>query len=284
MDADVLRNWVGRQEQSLDNIALIPANALAATLDWQNAGLSERDPLPELWHWLYFLAMPTMSELDMDGHPHRGGFLPPVALPRRMWAGSRLQFLSPLCIGDKIRRVSTIQGVELKEGASGQLVFVTVLHHIYAQDASAVPERLAIEEEQDIVYREASVAGVSTPSPVSEQAQWSEQVEPTEALLFRYSALTFNAHRIHYDRPYAINVEGYDGLVVHGPLTATLLLGFLHKHLPDVTVARFNFRGLKPLLDTGSFRLEGRKEGNTVLLWVLDASGAMTMRAEAMIV
>lgn len=287
MDAAALHMWIGRKEMHYDEITPTQAQALAATLDWDDTTLSIGDELPAPWHWLYFLPTPKASEIDVDGHARRGGFLPAVPLPRRMWAGSRIDFLSPLCVGDSTRRVSTIKDVKSKEGSSGKLVFVTVLHETFvlddAEDGAGKSERLAISEEQDIVYREASAPGAPLPKalPAPAQPQWSQEIKVDPVLLFRFSALTFNGHRIHYDRSYAVEQEGYEGLVVQGPLTATLLLDLLRKHLPGETLTSFSFRGVRPLTDTGSLRVEGCRNGNTVVLWALDATGALAMKAEA---
>ena len=283
MDAAALHAWIGRQEIRYDDITPTQAQALAATLDWENTTLTTGQILPAPWHWLYFLPIPKASEIDVDGHARKGGFLPAVPLPRRMWAGSRITFQSPLRIGDSTRRVSTIKDVKSKEGSSGYLVFVTVLHETFVIEDDLKAERLAICEEQDIVYREALDPGAPLPQalPSPAQAQWSQEIRVDPVLLFRFSALTFNAHRIHYDRNYAVENEGYEGLVVQGPLTATLLLDLLRKNLPDVTVKSFAFRGIRPLTDTGSLRVEGSRDGDNVLLWALDATGALAMKAQA---
>jgi 3-methylfumaryl-CoA hydratase len=203
-----------------------------------------------------------------------------VPLPRRMWAGSRVVFASPLQIGNEVSRVSTIQSVGHKKGRSGELVFVTVRHQIYHG------ERLAIEEEQDLVYRESatgSARGTAATKKTNEPlvAQWSRELSPDALLLFRYSALTFNSHRIHYDREYAVREEGYDGLVVQGPLTATLLLGLLDTELPFAQIEAFEFRAIRPLYEGAVLRLQGRQEGREVALWALDASGGVAMEARA---
>lgn len=278
-----LQNWIGKQEVCYANIAVTQAQSMAAILDWDNTLQPKGQILPSPWHWLYFLPTPKSSELDVDGHARRGGFLPPVPLPRRMWAGSRIAFKTPIRIGDNTRRVSTIKDVISKQGGSGQLVFVTISHDILVIEDDSKTERLAISEEQDIVYREASTSTVPPNKTPTLEPDWSHTIKPDPALLFRFSALTFNAHRIHYDRSYAVDTEGYDGLVVHGPLTAALLLDLLRKNLPDATVNTFKFRGVKPLTDTGAFKIEGCLEDNNVRLWALDASGSLVMEAEATI-
>ena len=278
-DIDHLRQWVGRSEVSTDQVGTFAAAGLAATLNAGHRQLRAGAPLPPTWHWLYFLQAHPQSELDADGHPRRGGFLPPVSLPRRMWAGSRLEFHHPLRLGDHIERTSQIADVTHKQGQSGSLVFLKVRHSI--SNAAG----LAISEEQDIVYRDSPVPGTPLPAarPAPEHATWEERVHPTETLLFRYSALTFNSHRIHYDRPYATRVEGYAGLVVQGPLVATMLLELVARRRPDAQVLAFSFRAIRPLLDSADFALCGTPsaDGKSVRLWTRDADGWMTMEAEA---
>jgi 3-methylfumaryl-CoA hydratase len=225
--------------------------AAAATLDDPESRFESGVPLPPLWQWFYFLPRPSQARLGADGHPERGGFMPPVALPRRMFAGARMRFHRPLVIGRAAERRAIIRNVLQKDGRSGRLAFVTVGYEFYQDGA------LCIEEEQDIVYRE---AGGPVPAPAPEplpplpEGSWSAMVTPTPTLLFRFSALTFNAHRIHYDRPYATDVEGYPGLVVHGPLTAVLLMELVRRHTTR-NVCRFEFRGLTPLFDLAPFRV-----------------------------
>ena len=275
-DSTALQAWIGKRETRTDVIGLAPVVGLSATLDYAVPRAGVGDPLPLPWHWLYFLPAAAQSEVDVDGHPKRGGFLPPVPLPRRMWAGSSIRFEQPLYVGDEIRRVSTIQSVTHKRGSSGELVFVTVLHQVFRGAG------LAIEEQQNLVYREAGNSTSLLPArPAPAQAQWSRQVRPDPVLLFRFSALTFNSHRIHYDRDYATQVEGYSGLVVQGPLTATLLLDLLHRQLPDAQVQSFAFRGVRPLLDDEPIQLQGRRDGSAVKLWALNGSGALAMDAQA---
>lgn len=266
MDIAHLQQWIGKTETRTDSVTAAPVAALAATLDIDPPG----EILPPLWHWLYFLPFDRQSELGPDGHAKRGGFLPPVDLPRRMWAGGRLEFHRPLRIGDTITRVSRIAGVKFKEGRSGPLVFVLVRHEI------GNARGLALTEEHDIVYREHSSA-VTTPLSAPTDAAWERVIHPDDVLLFRYSALTFNGHRIHYDRRYATEVEGYPGLVVHGPLLATLLIG-----LVPATVSRFEFRAVSPIFDTADFVVAGRpRDAHTIDLWAKNASGALAMTATA---
>ena len=238
-------------------------------------------PLPPLWHWLYFLPMHRQSDIGPDGHARRGGFLPPVPLPRRMWAGSQFDFRSPLRVGDAVARTSTIEDVRSKDGRSGPLVFVRVRHELRCNGA-AEP---ALVEFHDIVYRDAQRADDVAPPPVRapQGASWQRTITADEVLLFRYSALTFNGHRIHYDRKYATEVEGYPGLVVHGPLIATLLLDLLRRQMPGADVAGFHFKAVRPTFDLQPFRVNGQPQadGKTVALWAQDHEGWLTMHATA---
>lgn len=277
IDIEALRGWIGRRETRSDILSAAPVAGLSATLDYQAPLAAMGEALPPLWHWLYFLPATAASEVDVDGHARRGGFLPPVPLPRRMWAGSDIRFVTPLRVGDAVERVSTIEEVSHKHGRSGELVFVTVLHQVSC-DAG-----LALEERQNLVYRAADTSGhAAVPAQKAPAtAQWSRLVQPDPVLLFRYSALTFNSHRIHFDRDYATREEGYAGLVVQGPLTATLLLDLLRREQPGVALQSFRFRGTRPLLDGDAFQLQGRSDGERAQLWALDGGGAVVMTASA---
>jgi 3-methylfumaryl-CoA hydratase len=223
--------------------------------------------------------MHRQSEIGADGHARRGGFLPPVPLPRRMWAGSQFEFCAPVRVGDAVERRSTIADVTVKDGRTGRLVFVKVRHEVHCNGASDP----AIVEFHDIVYREARKPNDVEPPPLAAEtgAPWQREIVPDDVLLFRYSALTFNGHRIHYDRKYVTEVEGYPGLVVHGPLIATLLMDLLRRNAPDAQVASFRFRAVRPTFDLHPFKVNGRREGNTVKLWAQDHEGWLTMDAEA---
>ena len=276
-----LADWIGRTETVTDSATATPYAALAATLDRAAERPEPGTPLPPLWHWLYFLPLHRRSEIGADGHAARGGFLPPVPLPRRMWAGSRIAFHAPLRIADAVRRVSVIADVAEKSGRSGKLVFVAVRHDIFRAGHDAP----AITEHHDIVYRDAPLPGERAPAPQAapRDAAWERQWRADEVLMFRYSALTFNGHRIHYDRPYATGVEGYPGLVVHGPLIATLLLDLLRDERPEANVATFRFRALRPTFDINPFFVCGRpaEEGRGAALWARDHEGWLTMDAAA---
>lgn len=279
VDMEPLRQWIGRTETRSDTVTAVPVAALSAMLDRDDPPPRPGDPLPALWHWLYFLPIHRRSELGPDGHAKRGGFLPPVPLARRMWAGSRLAFHDPLRVGDAIRRTSRIVDVRNRQGRSAELVFVVVRHEIDG------PRGAVLSEEHDIVYRDAPRPGEAPapPIPAPEQAAWTCEIRPDDVLLFRYSALTFNGHRIHYDRRHATGVEGYPGLVVHGPLIATLLLDGLQRAEPGAQLASFAFRALRPLFDTAAFSVCGRPEpdGRSVHLWAADASGGLAVDATA---
>ena len=275
LDTQALQAWVGRQQSVTDVITAAPVGALSASLDYPRPRAGAGEALPPLWHWLYFLPHVPASQLDVDGHALRGDFLPPVPLPRRMWAGSQVRFAAGLRVGDAVRRVSTIESVAGKRGRSGELVFVTVLHRVLRDG------ELAVEERQRLVYRDADAGSGAAPLPAPAPAQFERTIMPDPVLLFRYSALTFNSHRIHYDRDYATAVEGYPGLVVQGPLTATLLLDLLARELPAARLTGFEFRALQPVFAGAALQLQGCRQGASVALWALDAQGALAMTASA---
>jgi 3-methylfumaryl-CoA hydratase len=319
-----LEDWLEKTETVEDQITDFPLAALAATLE-------RKDPagvVPPLWHWMYFLPVTPMSDVGADGHAKRGGFLPPVPLPRRMWAGGRLSFHAPLRAGERATRTSTIAHIEDKTGRSGRLVFVTVQHR-YAVDGET-----RIEEEHDIVYRDAPPSGRQVPrapeaagsdrgtpgaadagaseqategkpgaatseraiqgapgaaafhspraTPAPEGEAWSRIIHPDPVLLFRYSALTFNSHRIHYDHPYVTQAESYPGLIVHGPLIATLLVDLLHRTQPDARLRAFAFRAVRPTFAGNAFAVCAKPGQNgEVALWAKDHEGYLTMQATA---
>jgi 3-methylfumaryl-CoA hydratase len=275
-----LAAWVGRTETLHDTISATPVVALTATLDHEATAVPLSTPLPPLWHWLYFLPMHRQSEIGADGHARRGGFLPPVPLPRRMWAGSQFEFRTPVRVGDAVERTSTIADVTVKGGRTGRLVFVKVRHELRCNGA-ADP---ALVEFHDIVYREAQKPDDVAPPPQAapSEAEWRRQIVPDDVLLFRYSALTFNGHRIHYDRRYVTEVEGYPGLIVHGPLIATLLLDLLRREMPGADVATFRFRAVRPTFDLHAFHVNGAPQPDgSMRLWASDHEGWLTMDATA---
>jgi 3-methylfumaryl-CoA hydratase len=277
VDVEHWRGWIGSTEIRTDQVTAVPVAALSAALDRDDPAPVPGTELPPLWHWLYFLPISPLHDAGPDGHPRRGGFLPPVTLPRRMFAGGRFEFLQPLKVGDAITRTSRITGVSGKAGRSGMLVFVTVRPEI----ANAYGP--AMTEEHDIVYREVPRPDASAPAPQPAPGgeTFSKEVAPDPVLLFRYSALTLNSHRIHYDRSYVTQEEGYPGLVVHGPLIATLLTELVRDSLPQARLRRFGFRAVRPLFDIHRFTVCGRPEGRQVALWTRDHEGALTMEATA---
>jgi 3-methylfumaryl-CoA hydratase len=272
-----LRPWLGRSEEASDLVALARVRALHATLERPAEPLGESDPLPPLWHWAFCWAVAPRSGLGRDGHPALGGFLPPLGPARRMWAGGRLRFHQPLVIGEAVARRSTIADIRLKTGRSGRLAFVTVRHEISGHAG------LAVNEEQDLVYREDTGGGPERlPEPAPDDPAFSESQLADPVLLFRYSALTFNGHRIHYDRPYAVEVEGYRGLVVHGPLLATLMVDLAVRSWPERPLVAFEFRGVRPVIDGEPFTVAGRpRDGATIDLWIADAQSALAMTGAA---
>lgn len=275
IDLEHLRTWVGRVRTDTDTAGVRHASLMAATVDRRGEPLRPGDPLPALWHWIYFLEGLPPGELGRDGHPARGGFLPPVPLSNRMWAGGRVAFEAPIALGAAMQKRSRVQSVEHKRGRSGDLVFVTVLHEILVDGARA------IREEHDIVYRDAPAPGATPAAPeVAPVARFTREVRPDSTMLFRYSALTFNGHRIHYDLDYCRKVEGYENLVIHGPLSATWLAGYAE----EVTGSRlraFTYKGVRPAPLGGALRLNAIVEGPRLELWTTLADGAVSMRASA---
>jgi 3-methylfumaryl-CoA hydratase len=284
------RDWIGRTESDSDLVAATPAAALAALLDQETDCYGTGAALAPAWHWLYFRPIMRASQTGPDGHPRRGAFLPPIALPRRMWAGGHLDLLRPMRVGAVITRSSTLTDVDCKQGRSGSLIFVKIEHRIHDRDG------LLVAEQQDIVYRgaapqAAAVQAVRAAPPFvlrategkPADALWRREICPDPVMLFRYSALTWNAHRIHYDHPYATQVEGYPGLVVQGPLIATLLLDLLRRESPGRELRTFSFRAVRPVFSGRPFQLCGCPVdgGRTARLWALDADGALAMEATA---
>jgi 3-methylfumaryl-CoA hydratase len=278
LDLDHLRSWIGKTEIHHDIATAFPIAALAATLDRKDPAPKTGDAIPLSGHWLYFLETAANADLSHDGHPKRGGFLPPVPLPRRMWAGGRIAFHQPLHVGDNISRESEVLSVEAKSGKSGDLVFVTVRHTVKASGT------VAIVEEHDIVYREAAKPGDAAPAgkPAPQTAAWRRELKTDEAVLFRYSALIFNAHRIHYDIDYCRDVEGYPGLIVHGPLQTTLLLDLCRRSDPR-PVRTLDYRATHPVFHQETFSVNGQPaaDGKSVELWTANAAGNYAMRGTA---
>lgn len=278
IDSAHLSTWAGNSESRTERICAAQARGLSAMLNRKNSHFEDGDLLPPGWQWLYFLPSARQDELGADGHPKLGGFLPPIPLPRRMWAAGRMSIHQPLRIGDEVTRTSTIKAINVKEGRSGTLIFLTLLHELVTNGVNA------ITEEQDLVYRAQPEPGQQPAGQLAPvDHAWCQTLDPDPVLLFRYSALTFNAHRIHYDRNYAMTEEHYPALVVQGPLIATLLLELIHNHQPDKPVSQFSFRAIYPTYDTTAFSLCGKaaEESGQLALWAKNADGILTMEATA---
>jgi 3-methylfumaryl-CoA hydratase len=271
-----LQSWVGREHCAEDALDPFRAQALAAALD--HAALPQPgEPLPPSWHWLYFLETPTAAMTGSDGHPRKGGMLPPVPLPRRMWSAGSVDVHKPLVLSQRASKRSVVRSVELKSGKSGTLIFVVVEHEVSQRG------ELCIKEEQTLVYRNAPSG--PAPLPPGEKApadcEWSRTLVPSSVLLFRFSALTYNAHRIHYDREYAIGEEFYPGLVVHGPLLATLLLDHARERAGSRRVRHFQFRAIRPTFEGVPLKLCARSEGRDAKLWTVADGGFVGMHLAA---
>ena len=268
-------DWIGRSETRRDAITPGLLQRFCATFD-----MPVTEEIPQGLHWCLCLPDAATAELGPDGHPAKGGFLPPIPLPRRMWASSSVSFEQALQLGDEVSRISTIASIEEKSGRSGDLVFVAIDHE------TRVRERVAVRERQNIVYREpasgpAPSAGGNPADPG--EWDWRQSILPSQTLLFRYSALTFNSHRIHYDRPYAVGEEGYAGLVVQGPLMATLLLNLAAGELGASRLSHFSFRGQSPAIVNQAIDLVGRQQGENIILAVLGDDGREIMTAQGAI-
>jgi 3-methylfumaryl-CoA hydratase len=277
-DIEHLQTWIGREQRTEDFINLFQARALAAMLG-HSVLPSADEPLPPCWHWLYFLATPATADTGRDGHSVTGAFLPPVPLPRRMWASGVLEFIKPLRLTAVAERHSTIRSVDLKSGSAGALVFVTLEHRLL-QDG-----QLCLREEQTLVYR--SIPATATPlvpgTPAPRDADHSYSIPLTPILLFRFSALTYNSHRIHYDREYAVREEFYPGLVLQAPLQAILLLDVAQRISPSAPIHRFSFRAVRPVIDVGDLTLRGKQNGNELRLCTADHQNYLGVHAVAVL-
>jgi 3-methylfumaryl-CoA hydratase len=277
LDIEHLRQWIGRSNEASDVVTAQLVKGLRSTLFMDIGEPKQGDAAPFTVHWCLAPAVYPMSELGPDGHPTRGGFLPPVPLPRRMWAGGELQFVEPLRVGDEVKRISRISDVTVKTGSTGTLCFVSVEHQIQTSRGTAIRER------QDIVYRDLANAQPSTPAkpaapPPASQHRESHMADPV--LLFRYSALTFNGHRIHYDRDYVTKVEGYPGLVFHGPMQAAFLVELGAKVHGGAAPKKFSYRGLQPLFE-GEFSVNANETNNGMEVWTANSIGQPTMKGIA---
>jgi 3-methylfumaryl-CoA hydratase len=277
-ELEKLREWIGQRESDIDYVTVPAVHRLAATLDEDMPMPKMGDPLPIGWHTIFFPRVVRQSQIGADGHPQRGDFLPPVPLPRRMFAGRRVKFVADLRVGDEVKRESTIKDVTIKQGRTGQMVFVTV------QTDISSPRGLAVTEEQDIVYRAEpdKNAPPPPPQPAPGKAVWSRTVTPDSVMLFRYSALTFNGHRIHYDHPYVTGTEGYPNLVMNGGLTTLLTLELARAKSPR-PLAFVASRNVRPLFVNRpiTFCGEPAADGKTAKLWAQDDTGALALTADA---
>ena len=278
LDLDLLHSWEGREEAGEDVIALAPVRALAATLDHEPEKYVEGGILPPLYHWLYCLEPTRFGDLAADGHAEKGEFMPPVPFPIRMFAGARVEYTGDLRIGERVQRLSRIKTVCYTEGRSGALVFVTVSHQLSNDDGTQ------LTEEQDIVYRPATATKARPPEPAAmpPEADWRREIEPDERLLFRFSALTFNAHRIHYDLPYA-RAEGYPALVVHGPLIATLLADLVARECGQPVLRHFEFRAKSAYCLGERISLIGKRVADTIELTAINDQGIAGLSARAVL-
>lgn len=277
LDIDHLRQWIGRSTEATDTVTAQLVKGLRATLFQEVGAPRTGDAAPFTVHWCLAQPVFPMSMLGPDGHPTRGGFLPPVPLPRRMWAGGEIEFLQPLQVGDESTRTSRIADVQVKTGSTGTLCFVSVEHSISS------PRGTAIRERQDIVYREmtSSAPGNAKAPPPPPTAQHREIHVSDPVLLFRYSALTFNGHRIHYDRNYVTEVEGYPGLIFHGPLQAALIIEMAAKLRGGKAPNKFTYRGLQPLFEGTEFSVNANETESGMELWTANAEGQPTMKGTA---
>lgn len=275
LDIDHLRQWIGRSEAATDIVTAQLVKGLRATLFQEVGDPRAGDAAPFTVHWCLAQPVFPMSMLGPEGHPTRGGFLPPVPLPRRMWAGGEIEFLQPLRVGDESTRTSRIADVQVKSGSTGTLCFVSVEHSISS------PRGVAIRERQDIVYRELTSSAPATAKAPPPKAQHRETHVSDPVLLFRYSALTFNGHRIHYDRDYVTEVEGYPGLIFHGPLQAALIIEMAAKLRSGNAPKTFTYRGLQPLFEGSEFSINANEIDAGMELWTANADGQPTMKGTA---
>jgi 3-methylfumaryl-CoA hydratase len=278
LDLDHLRQWIGRTEEKTDVVTAHLVRGLRATLFMEIGDPKPGDAAPFTTHWCLAQPVYPMSQLGPDGHPTRGGFLPPVPLPRRMWAGGELEFFDALRVGDEMKRKSRISDVTMKTGSTGVLCFVSVQHEV------TTPRGVAIRERQDIVYRDVPTGGQSsaaTKPAAAPTAKHRESRMADEVLLFRYSALTFNGHRIHYDRDYVTKVEGYPGLIFHGPMQAAFLVEFAAKLHGGAAPKKFVYRGVQPLFEGSEFSVNANDNDAGMELWTANSQGAPTMKGTA---
>lgn len=272
VDIEHLRTWIGRERTVEDIITPRLARSLDAVLDRDGPAV-DGTAAPVGIHWCLAPDIVPMRGIGPDGHPARGGFLPPVPFPRRMWAGGELVFSGGFLIGDTVAKRSVIEDVVLKSGRSGEMIFLTLRHHYETERG------LALTERQDIVFRQMDTAGAKADPPPSEEAfEHRRAIDAGPVLLFRYSAITFNGHRIHYDQPYVTGEENYPGLIFHGPLQATLLLALAAELSGDTLPRGFSFRSVHPLFAGGTPHIHARRENDGLALWLTNTAGVVTMK------
>lgn len=276
-----LKDWISRSETVEDLATARPVHLYAALRDRSDIP-KEGDAIGPMGHWFFFKPVVPASKIGPDGHPQRGDFMPPVPLPRRMFGGARTTYHKDLRIGETMKKVQTITNVVIKEGRTGTLVICTVKNDFHGEDG------LALVEEHDIVYRgnpPANASGGNSGKTNAAPADhtWIKEITPDPVMLYRYSAATLNGHRIHYDRKYVTEVEGYPGLIVHGPLTAGLLLDVALDNNPGRTLTGFSFQARAPLFDIAPFQVAGKPEadGKTISLWSITPEGNLGTLATA---
>jgi 3-methylfumaryl-CoA hydratase len=280
LDVDDLKKHIGRTQTVTDVLHPGPANLLRLAFGRPGPELENGDPLPPAWLALYFLPRYGPDALRPDGSPRDAGVVPPMPMPRRMFAGERVRFHRALRLGEAVRRETTLADISLKSGSTGALVFATVVNRVFAGDV------LAVEDERRTVFREEVKAGERNQAPRRDPAPidvpWRRRVTPDPVLLFRFSALTYNSHRIHYDLRWATETEGYPGLVVHGPLTTTLLIDFARDFNPGRSIREYSTQARAPLFDVAPFELRGRPtaDGHGAELWAVTPEGTIAMSAE----
>ena len=279
IDLTPVRAQLGQKVVEHDVATAAPLRVMVVTFDREEVAPQEGEPIAPGWHLAYFPEPSRLAELGVDGLPLARGMLPAMPLPRRMYAGAKLTFHAPILVGDRLRRETEFSDVQLREGSTGTLILATQTRRFYT------PRGLALTDEQHTVFREAvppgAQSGVPRREPPPADTPWRRTIGPDPVSLFRYSALTFNPHRIHYDRPYAMGVEGYPGLVVHGPFSQQCLLDLLRDQVGTVSIADFTMRARAPLFDVAAFTVVGRRAGQTAELWAVTPDGTIAMQATA---
>lgn len=281
IDVSALRRHIGTCIVDEDVATEAPLKAIVATFDRDEDAPREGEPIPEGWHVGYFLSTARTATLAADGLPTGAGVLPKLPLPRRMYAGTRITFHAPLRVGDRLRRETELTDLQVREGSTGKLIVTTQTRRISS------PRGLAITESYDTVFREEVKLGARSGIPKRDEVPaglpWRCTVTAGPVALFRFSALTGNPHRIHYDRPYAMDVEGYPGLVVHGPFTQVCLTNFVRDRNPGRPIRTFGMRARAPLFDTAPFDLVGRptEGGAAGEVWAVAPGGTVAMHANA---